>query len=283
MDILGYLLSRFVRLNDLKTEDPSKQFGMVSPPTVTGVGTGVVGYKSTGIKYRGTKQVNFNKIDIGALFKNVPPVIWLFQPKNHRDIIGAVFDYYGLGFANTAEVLADFVPTVVDPLDFAKVTTIKAYGSSIWFRGQLDVDVRQKVMALDEIVQDRELAVLVDKYPLSNELLVAEKKYYHYDFTFSPYLPNIKAFRAGEAIGPPTSWAYNCLRDADVVQECGDIPWTLSSLAAGAQYNTYQFTSMYNGPTSGYPDANQNFANVCVIWDKKSKGTNNGLLYLHYD
>lgn len=261
MDSIKYLLTRFSRINNLRKEDYPFGFGNLGLTTDKPQAYSVVGFKEGAESYRGTNEVSYNRLDLATLFKNVPPVLTMFQPKNHREIFRELLWVYGLPGANDDAVLDEVTNTVVDWKNTPPEVTL-AITKGNFYSGSLKVAIIQKVMPLDEIVVIRDLPLMTDKYSLMTTDLRLERHFYHYDFTFSPYIDVLRAVRAGAYLN------LDFVNDPDVRQECGNIVFSprLSS-HTGVPYNIYDRNGCpckYNGPARDWPGANAEYKYVAV-------------------
>lgn len=117
--------------------------------------------------------------------------------------------------------------------------------------GSVVVNIYQKVMDISEIITTVEVEGIVDKYPLTNEKLVLEKRYYGYDFT-----ENRDVLKTLANLGP-------ILNVQSVYTEMNAPGWD-SAWSTGIPYNLYGIRLTYLGPTSGYPEANPAYTHCAV-------------------
>lgn len=261
MDSIKYMLTRFSRINNLRREDFPFGFGVRGPSTATTQAKAILGYKKGAESYIGTSEVTFNRIDLGLMFKNVTPVVTMFQPRSHKAVFAELLRVYGLPGEDEEAVLSEIVNTAIDPA--AEVTSVTlVVGNGNLYKGSVTVTIEPKVMPLDEIVVYRELPVLVERFSLMNTLLVSERHFYHYDFTFHPLIAALRA-----AV-PGTRLNVGFFNDPDVWQECGKIQFYPQLYShSGVPYNTYNTNGspcVYNGPARDYPDANPEYKYVAV-------------------
>ena len=122
---------------------------------------------------------------------------------------------------------------------------------SLTLKGSLDVLIYQKVMDLDEIITVHEIDAVVDRFPLSDPLMVLEKKYYGYDFT------DVRdKLKVVTPLGP-------ILNVQSVYNEMYAPTWG-SSWDRPQAFNLYNIRLVYLGPTSGYTDANPAYTSCAV-------------------
>lgn len=277
MDSIKYLLTRFSRINNLRKEDYPFGFGNLGLTTDKPSANSVLGYKKGAESYRGTNEVSYNRLDLAALFKNVTPTLTMFQPKNHRDIFRELLWVYGLPGANEDAILDEVTNTVVDwknPPTEVELVVVKGNV----YAGKLKVTINPKIMPLDEIVVIRDLPIMVDNYSLMTTDLRLERHFYHYDFSFSPLIDEIRATRAGAYLN------VNIVNDPDVLQECGNIVFSPRvSTSTGVPYNTYDRNGCpcrYNGPARDWPGANAEYKYV-IVYPPATKCV--GDFLLHYN
>lgn len=261
MDSIKYMLTRFSRVNNLRRQDFLFGFGMRGPNTTDTQAKAVLGYKKGAESYIGTAVVSYNRIDLGLMFKNVTPTVTIFQPRSHRVVFAELLRTYGLPGKDEEHVLAEVVDTAIDVSENITSVTI-VVGAGNLYKGTVVVNVVTKIMALDEIVVYRDLPTLVERFSLMNPLLVSERHFYHYDFTFHPLIKELRAVRKGAYLN------VDFLNDRDVWKECGEIYFypRLSSYT-GTKYNIYDTKGspcIYNGPAKDYPDANPEYRYVAV-------------------
>jgi len=281
MDSLKYLLTRFIRYNNLPTTDQELCLGRWGSPTTNATSKAVIGYARGGQSYVGTTLVSFNRIDLSKLFLNVSPTVAVFRPTSYQDIFAALLDRYGLPGAGESSIISECPATAIDPANPPASITI-TISSGRFYKGSVVVAITPKVIALDLIVINREFPLLTPRLLLSNSLMVLERKYYHYDFTFSPNIADLRACAVGWTHPYVKSWFSDMINDADVRQECGGIWWSWGSIN-GIQFNLYNMVCEYNGLARNYADANANYKYIAVFKDNESNGTNRGRLYLHYN
>lgn len=278
MDSIKYLLTKFSRINNLRKEDYPFGFGNLGLTTDKPTAFSVIGYKNGAESYRGTNEVNYNRLDLTTLFKNVTPVLTMFQPKNHREIFRELLWVYGLPGANEDAVLDEVTNTAVDWRNPPTEVEISVAKGNL-YAGKLKINIVPKVMPLDEIVVVREFPLMVDRFPINVATLVGERWCYHYDFTFSPEIASLRAAAVGSSVGSgsgPNFWYVRLLNDPDVKQECSDINWVNDWMSPGGQFNLYGAKVLYNGPARNYPDANPEYKYVAVFGVC-------GRLLLHYN
>lgn len=277
MDSIKYMLTRFSRVNNLRREDFLFGFGVRGPSTTAPQAEAILGYKKGAENYVGTAVVNYNRIDLGLMFKNVTPTVTLFQPRGHRTVFAELLRAYGLPGKDEPEVLAEVADIAIDPAEDVKSITLSVTAGNL-YKGSVTVNLVPKVMPLDEIVVYRELPVLVERFSLMNTLLVSERHFYHYDFTFHPLIAQLRAAVPGANLN------VDFLNDPDVWQECGEIYfYPRVSSHSGAPFNTYDTNGSpcrYNGPARDYPDANPNYKYVAVY---NPATTCVGNFLLHYN
>lgn len=284
MDSLKYLLTRVIRLNSLPTDDFDKCIGRVAGATNAATAKAVVGYAKGGTRYVGTRLVDYNRIDLATAFKNIVPVAAMYRAKNHREVFQTILEKYGLPGADDATIVNECNSVALDPNNPPTKVTL-TIGAGKLYRGSLEVQIVTKIMPLDVVVPLRELSVMVPRLLLSNTKLVNERRYYHFDFSDAVNNASLRTMAVGWRHGNSASWFSELITSPEVIQECGGIWWGWGT-TGNVAYNLYGVECIYNGPTSGYPDANQNYSKVAVIDEGTGYGstnTNRGKLILHYN
>ena len=96
---LSHLVRRFARLNNLKPlradEAVIQQAAIVSDATLYFRSRGALVFRDTGANYRGGGLVTFNSVSLDTLFKNITPVVWLYNPKTLREVAAGLIAQYG--------------------------------------------------------------------------------------------------------------------------------------------------------------------------------------------
>lgn len=184
--------------------------------------------------------------DLAKLFTGISIRLAVWKPKTHRDVAKVLFETYGV-VAN----LDDIAPTPMSYDPLPDTVTLTALPGALTIKGSLEVMIYQKVMDLSEIITVNEIDAVVDRFPLSNPLMVLEKKYYGYDFT--DVRDTLKVFTN---LGP-------VLNVQSVYDEMSGPTWG-SSWDRPQPFNLYGIRLVYLGPTSGYPDANPAYTNCAV-------------------
>lgn len=261
MDSIKYMLTRFSRINNLRREDFPFGFGIRGLNTTDAQAKAILGYKKGAQSYRGTTEVDYNRIDLGLLFKNITPTLTMFQPRSHKEIFAELLRAYGLPGESEEAVLAEVNNTTIDPTDNLAEVTL-TIGAGNLYKGSLLVKLKQKVMPLEEIIVYNELPVLNERLSLMNTKLVSERHFYHYDFTDHPLIAALRA-----AV-PGTTLNVDFFNDPDVWQECGEIRfYPRVSSYSGVPFNIYNTNGspcVYNGPARDWPDANPEYKYVAV-------------------
>lgn len=262
MESIKYLLTRFSRVNNLNRDEFPYAFGFFDYPTGNASAKATVGYKKAAFRYGGSAVVDYNRLDLAKLFLNITPEVTLYQPRNHRAVFKELMRVYGLPGAEEDDFVNECADVALDPGEPPTEVTLAMSATSRLYKGQIKVKVNPKIMPLDEVVVIRDLDLLVNRLSLMNPLLVSERHFYHYDFTFHPLIAALRAATPGSGLN------VGFFNDPDVRQECGQIQFypRLSSYT-GVPYNTYDTQGspcVYNGPARDYPDANPAYNYVAV-------------------
>lgn len=250
MDSIKYMLTRLTRINNLKTDDRLFGYGLFPSQVSTPSTTAILGYRRGGELYRGSARIDFNRIDLGLLFKNIEPEVELFMPKDKLAVFTALLQRYGL--PDTDDVLADVINESLSGTEHPNEVTLSC-GDGIFYKGTVTVRVKQRVMSLEEIVINRDLDIIVPRFLLTDPKVVLERRFYNYDFSFSPYIATLRTMKPTQYAHAADSWYVKMLNDADVKQECGNIHWQWAGSGSSAPYNLYLSKCLYNGPARDHP------------------------------
>jgi len=286
MELHTYLLQRFLSLNALKSDDLDRAFAITNVPTTTTPKQTILGFESGGVRYEGSGVVTHPVLDLPTLFKNLTPTVSMFKPKNTREVLKELLLKYGLPVGDTEELLEDYALTALPTATQPTSVNLVAQPSNRLYSGNLTVTIKQKVMPLDEIVTVTDLDVVAPRLSLTNSLVVLERRFYHYNFTDTAYLANIKAQQVGKLPELNDSWFQQLLNSADVKQECGNLSWVWGGYWTPNGFNLYLAQCVYNGPTTGWPDANQHYKSCMVVSIPAPSSTVQsvtGYAILHYE
>lgn len=286
MDLHTYLLKRFLSINELKDDDLDRSFAVLPAATASSVKNSVLGFREGGLRYRGSLLLEHQPIDLALLFKNITPTVKLFKPKDTRVVFKELLERYGLPVGDNNELLEDCVLTALPTTTQPKTTTLVCGSNSRLYTGTIEVTIEQKIMPLEEVITIAELDVVKPRLSLQNSLVVLERRFYHYDFRDSGYTANLKAQPVGKLPEVNNSWFQQLLNTADVRQECGNLSWVWGGYWTPNGFNLYLAQCVYNGPTSGYPDSNQQYKSCMVVSIPASSSTVQsvtGYAILHYE
>lgn len=286
MESIKYLLTRFSRVNNLNRDEFPYAFGFFDYPTGNASAKATVGYKKAAFRYGGSAVVDYNRLDLAKLFLNIAPEVTLYQPRNHRVVFKELLRVYGLPGAEEDDFVNECTDTALDPAAPPSEVTLTMSATSRLYKGQIKVKVKPKIMPLDEVVVIRDLDLLVNRFSLNNTKLVLERKYYHYDFTFSPQIASLRAIRPGQYAHGADTWYTRMLNDADLRAEAlPAVNWIWEGWGGQQPYNVYLSTCLYNGPTRDYPDACTRYNYVAVFSCPGTGDKQNtvGNFMFHYD
>lgn len=286
MESIKYLLTRFSRVNNLNRDEFPYAFGFFDYPTGNASAKATVGYKKAAFRYGGSAVVDYNRLDLAKLFLNITPEVTLYQPRNHRVVFKELMRVYGLPGAEEDDFVNECADVTLDPAEPPTEVTLAMSPSSRLYKGQIKVKVNPKIMPLDEVVVIRDLDLLENRFSLTNTKLVLERKYYHYDFTFSPQIASLRAIRPGQYAHGVDTWYTRMLNDPDLQAESQPpINWIWEGWGGGRPYNVYMSTCLYNGPTRDYPDACTRYNYVAVFNCPGTSANQNtsGAFMFHYD
>ena len=245
-------------------------------------------------KYKGTKFFNYTIPDLGKLFQGLGTIVlYVWKPTTHRDVAKALFEYYGLVYDPN-----DIIPTAISYNPLPDTVTLTASGTATTVKGSVTIYLRQTVKDLADLITTTEVDALVDKYPLTYSYgsrippyddigLVAIKKYYGFDFTdFRDELKNQSTaqynnymrqnFDFGDGtVGP--------LINHPIIRSEMDAPlWIRWDSATAWVLNYNVIICIYNGPASGWPEANPAYDRV-VVWNPRDAYSVMGNILMHYN
>lgn len=227
-------------------------------------------------KYKGTKFFNYIIPDLGKLFQGLGTIVlYVWKPTTHRDVAKALFEYYGLLYDPN-----DIIPTAIgyDPLP--DTVTLTASSTATTVKGSVTIYLRQTVKDLADIITTTEVDGVIDKYPMTNSKLVLEKCYYGFDFT--EFRDVFSAYPTGYVLGSVATTMSNLLNNQVVRDETAGVSWG-RAITVWIAYDSNEMRCVYNGPTSGYPEANPDYVNCCIWQDTRSTNTNKGRIFMHYN
>lgn len=234
----------------------------------------------------GTAFYNYQIPDLGTLFKGLSVTLHVWMPTTHQDIAQQLFDTYGV-VAN----VDDIVPTAMSYNPLPDYVDLVARAGALSIAGSLRVYLLQAIKPLDELITVQDVDAIVDKYPLSDVRMQCIKKYYGYDFTDVRDLMVVQGGWLKENFVDADGKPVIPMNAPSVLDEMDGPVWQSAS-GSDPAYLRYNFCRVdYNGPTSGWPEANLNYTHVCVInpqynADKDSERYATGVLgyiYLHYN
>lgn len=267
------VIREFLKLNPGFTDTPD----LLAQKRVGNFFTGAVNFPRTEeATVTGGKVVKANVPDLANLFRNITPDIEIYKPTTNRDVAKVLFEKYGI----VADV-NDITPTAIvyDPLPLE--VEIVASGKTI--TGKVKVKLTQKVMDLTEIITVNEVVGVVDKYPTAEQTkFVPIKFYYGADFTeWRDYLKTVSVIASG--YGQPYWVVDKLLEIINDPRWESPVTWNSAHSSTAPPYSISDCFTPYNGPTSGYPEANPDFTHVLVINAHYSFGITPKTFLMHYD
>lgn len=286
MDLHTYLLKRFLSINELKDGDLDRTFSITQAPTTQPTKYTILGFQSGGYRYVGAQVLNHPTLDLPTLFKNVVPTVKLFKPASTREVLSELLTKYGLPVGTQNQLLEDYVETPLNTAVQPTSVTLTASPNARFYTGNLNVTIEQKVMSLEDIVTVTELDVIAPRLLLTGDLTVLERRFYHFNFAETSYTGYLKSQAVGNLPHESDSWFQQMLNSADVKQECGGLTWVWGGYWTPNGNNLYLARCEYNGPVSGYPDANQNYKTCMVVSipaPSSTVHTVTGYAILHYE
>ena len=159
---------------------------------LNGLNTKVVATGRYGTKYRGKKELSYTRIDLGALFNNVSPLVLKYTSNGRGGALAsqmAVFNQkYGLNLTEDDYVAVNFPASTVDPEDgrLTSVVTVTIKSTSLAYIGSFQLRWKQGNQDLKDLITNLELPVR--QYPGgnvfdSNHKYVLSCDSYSIDFT----------------------------------------------------------------------------------------------------
>lgn len=218
-------------------------------------------------KVAGAYKYSCDIPDLGKLFMNVDIRIPVWKPKTHRDVAAVLFKKYGV-----AVNVDDIEPIAMSYDPLPPTVTLKALPTAATVVGSVVVGIYQEPKDISEIITVTDVVGIVDKYPLTNPLMVLEKRYYGYDFT-----EQRDTLKTVASLGP-------ILNVQSVYDEMNGPTWG-AAWDRPLAYNLYNASLVYLGPTTGYPEANPAYTH-CAVYKPggMSSGTVTGSsMILHFN
>ena len=281
MEFNQLIVREFLKANPSVTDTPEVLRKELKGTITRGV---LLWRDSVDADYRGTKFFNYEIPDLGKLFQGLGTVVlYVWKPTTHRDVAKALFEYYGLVCDYN-----DIVPTAISYNPLPDTVTLVASASATTVKGSVTIYLRQAVKDLADIITTTEVDAVVDKYPLTSSGFVLPKKYYGFDFTeFRDYLKNqstAQYWNEMPANTPMGDGTTGYIINHPAVRDEMDSP---SWIRTGSSYGTDKFdlTAMqcfYNGPASGWPDANPAYDRV-IVWRPINVVSTVGHVLMHYN
>lgn len=291
-----HLVRSFVRSNAFKplvadeafvTRERSPTQGA---PTWDFKGQATIVFSDTDALYRGGALIEYSSIQLSKLFLNVVPEVWLYNPRNTREIAAELIRKYGI------PLLPEwFVAEAFDHTTLPKTVTLKINRTNFTVQDELAVKVSRADAQLSEIFEQNVLAS--PKVPF--ELLEARTNVeFSYKQDMTPdNLAIFKEFQRYPAgvcndISKYSDQALQMLANT-ITERLG---WQVSyEKASGLTPKDLCFRGselVYNGSSKKYvhpvndpssPGANTWYDNVLVVrFDSTYSGVH-GLGYFHYN
>ena len=242
--------------------------------------------------FRDAEDVKFNRLEMGALFRNTNVFLNVHEPKNSGELLAALNRGYGLNLQLTDIVPTDIAagvnpvpedPEADDPPPTDHVITMHALCPS--FIGALNVKIGPKPATgerLSLVITKTELDGLA--YPDGSSETKGQAYVYSFGTDCSPILPYFESM-AGTAAG-------TAIDAAKFVAELNKVffdEWKVGDTAI--DFNGKGAKLSYIGPTSTTtpqgteyrPGVNQAFSDVMVVELSDLCNNLQGMLWLHYN
>lgn len=252
-----------------------------------------LGWSAKNNTVRGSRRVQFNKINLANMFRNITPVVYCYTPRNTREVATELIKRYGLPmnpewFVNTT------IPTAVgNSPDFTiglTVTDTLFTRSPSDSDGPLQVRVLQADVDMAELFKSSVLNAPVMPYVVRQGYTNLETITYGVDFT--PDTPErfilLRAIEASiDLYGHEAPSAERSSNLVELLSDRTKIPATVDADQDG-KICLLRATLVYNGPTVGFPTSNTWYDNVLVfdtIVDPIDSAARDyrGRAYVHYN
>lgn len=291
-----HLVRSLTRLNGLKPlnaeeayftrQDSPKGMSPTSPFTARGT----IVFRDKKADYRGSGLVTYSGLDVALLFKNIDPVVWLYNPRDTTEIVEEVARRYGLPLDP-----AWFINQPFDHTDLPKSVVIESVRTDFTIKSQFTVRVERADADLSEIFTLVDLNYpKVSFEPLTNRTNAEFS--YHQDFTPD----NLAQYKDLVEYPKELFETEDQFLDSKVQTLVGLIKERLQlpvyyEVTEDLAANDVCFRNskvVYNGPTRSYvhpdklpssPKADTWYDRVLVIrFDQATSGWQ-GLAYFHYN
>lgn len=291
MEFNQLIVREFLKANPSVTDTPEVLRKELKGTITRGV---LLWRDSVDADYRGTTFFNYEVPDLSKIFQGLGTIIlYVWKPITNRDVAKALFEYYGLVCDYN-----DIVPTAISYNPLPDTVTLVASASATTVKGSVTIYLRQAVKDLADIITTTEVDALVDKYPLTYSYrslispyddigLVAIKKYYGFDFTeFRNYLKNQSTAQYSNYMRQDFDFGDGTVGpfiNHPIIRSEMDAPlWKRWDSATDRVLNYNLIICIYNGPASGWPEANPAYDRV-VVWKPRDAYSVMGNILMHYN
>lgn len=291
-----HLVRSLTRLNGLKPlnaeeayftrQDSPKGMSPTSPFT----GRGTIIFRDKGANYRGSGLVTYSSLNVATLFKNIPPVVWLYNPRTTHEIVIELARRYGLPLDP-----AWFVNEPFDHTNLPKSVELKVVRTDFTVEERLTVRVERADADLSEIFTKVDLEYpKISFLPLTNR--TSAEFSYHQDFTpdnLSQY-KDLVEYPTGPMDHKDKYLESKVQTLVSLIKERLELPvyYEVTEDLAADDVCFRNSVLVYNGPTRNYvhpdkkpssPKADTWYDRVLVIRFDDALSGWQGLAYFHYN
>lgn len=213
----------------------------------------------------GRKEITFTTVDLFKLFNGQRLSIGVRAVRPIHEQLIDIYQQTGIQLG-----VGDVDNLVPSAQELPYVTTLRASATSAAYTGEIEVEFKERLPRLDEVITRSDHDVLIAPYaPDADGSTRCEYLTYGVDYTYA--VEALKTHTVGVLSSQSAIALANALTSVD------DYPWTLANA-----------TVVYNGPVltyvpeDGYRYAHQRYTHVLVV-DVPEQPTLAGSLFIHYN
>ena len=253
-----------------------------------------MGFKSKNFTVRGSRRVNYNRLYLRKLFRNITPVVYCYTPRDTKEVAAALIKRYGLPLYDSWFVNTPIPTNVGNSPDFTvRLTPVRTdftYGQPFGTEDWIDVQVLQQDQDISELFKSTVLTAPTMPYQLRQGYANTELLTYGTDFTPNTIevFETIRNIATSEDLYGHESPAFERANTLmTLMSDRLGFPVIREADTDGALC-LLRSTLVYNGPTTGFPTADTWYANVLVfdtITDPLDSAAREyrGRCYIHYN
>lgn len=218
-----------------------------------------------GSGYKGRRELKYAQLDLFKLFNRKRLTIGVRAVRPIHEQLLDIYQQTGIQFG-----VGDVDNIVPATQELPYVTTLRASSTSAAYTGEVEVEFKERVPRLDEILAGGDYDVLIAPFDTSPDGSTRCEYITHgVDYTSAVII--LRTFTAGVLSAADATTLAQTLMAVD------EYPWALANA-----------TVVYNGPvlnfipTDGYRYAQQRYTHVMVV-DIAAHPTLVGSLYVHYN